>query len=54
LHYSEKCQRIIQSNQKSATEEQNVLEAELKELRKEFDKQVKQNHREEKNCRDEK
>lgn len=51
---SEKCQRIIQSNQKSATEEQNVLEAELKELRKEFDKQVKQNHREEKNCRDEK
>lgn len=51
---SEKCQRIIQSNQKSATEEQNVLEAELKELRKEFDKQVKQNHREEKNFRDEK
>ncbi|XP_034487901.1 uncharacterized protein LOC117792056 isoform X1 [Drosophila innubila] len=51
---SEKCQRIIQVNQKTVAEEQSVLEIELKQLRLEFEKQVKQNQRDEKKWRDEK
>lgn len=54
MYYSEKCQRIIQANQKSVAEEQSALEIELQQLRKELNKQVEQNQRDEKSCRDEK
>ncbi|XP_062124004.1 uncharacterized protein LOC133837311 [Drosophila sulfurigaster albostrigata] len=51
---SDNCQEIIRMNRKSVAEELVVLEAEIKPLQSEFEKQVKINQNDLKNLRDEK